>query len=334
MKKDPLGSRSFTDVVKGGQATTRIQEDIMRDGPIIMPWVRKPDNKDWLNRCVIRVLKDFSSVGSVNNILINRDYSFSSSYLGDKNILWCFDSVIELEGFLKNRFFLDDCFSSMSRWSKSWSTKRKLVCVKIYGVSVSSWGESFFIKLGNQVGTSVLIEKDTFLRRRLNRGNMLILIPNDRKSIGQIHIYMKGKTYLVHMDVEPKPVSFRGMVNDSGGRSKSDLSNQHNHKKGRRIFEKVLDVLSSSPNKNKNQGVGEVGRGRAEVDKGKRLWVRHSKLKRLPIFYENAKLSIGNKKDARPSIPSQKTTSFSSSDQDRGCVLKTVHWKSGMLLKE
>ncbi|KAK4850463.1 hypothetical protein QYF36_006982 [Acer negundo] len=191
MKKDPLGSRSFTDVVKGGQATTRIQEDIMRDGPIIMPW-----------------------------------------------------------------------------------------------------------------------------------------------SIGQIHIYMKGKTYLVHMDVEPKPVSFRGMVNDSGGRSKSDLSNQHNHKKGRRIFEKVLDVLSSSPNKNKNQGVGEVGRGRAEVDKGKRLWVRHSKLKRLPIFYENAKLSIGNKKNARPSIPSQKTTSFSSSDQDRGCVLKTVHWKSGMLLKE
>ena len=89
-------------------------------------WKSLRSNEEWLSRCAIGILKDFSSVSSVNSRLSSRDFPFSSHYLGDKSILWCFESSMDKEGFIKNRFFWGDCFSSMIGWSDKMVPKGKL----------------------------------------------------------------------------------------------------------------------------------------------------------------------------------------------------------------
>ena len=98
-------ARSFAEVVRGSLLNNRVLEADRNQKSFTMQWKKQPDNEDWLARSFIGVLKEFSSVNKVSRRLISRDYSFSSSYLGDENILWCFESELEMEGFLKNRFF-------------------------------------------------------------------------------------------------------------------------------------------------------------------------------------------------------------------------------------
>ncbi|KAK1582597.1 hypothetical protein Q3G72_016627 [Acer saccharum] len=96
---------SYAEVVKGSRVTSKVADENGKGRPITMSWTRQPDNEERLSRCDVGVLKEFSSVFSVNKRLVDRDYSYSSSYLGDKNILWCFGTTLEKEGFLKNIFF-------------------------------------------------------------------------------------------------------------------------------------------------------------------------------------------------------------------------------------
>ncbi|KAK1586456.1 hypothetical protein Q3G72_002762 [Acer saccharum] len=175
-----------------------------------MQWRRQPDNNDWLARCAIGVLKEFSSINNVSRRLINRDYSFSSSYLGDKNILWSFESELEIEGFLKNR-------------------------------------------------------------KRLDRGRILILIPQDCKAPHKSEVQPNSKDKQVVRTRLAVEVGKR-LTNGSGNKTKSYLSNQNNHRAGMEKFEKVSDVRILLPNMARAQD-REVGGGRTEVDKGKRLWL-------------------------------------------------------------
>ncbi|KAI9191723.1 hypothetical protein LWI28_012558 [Acer negundo] len=114
-------------------------------------------------RCAIGSLKEFSSLSSVNRRLSNKDYPFTSSYVGDKSILWCFDSVIEKEGFIRIRFFWDDYFTSMSNWSEKWIPKGKLALINVFGVPMNYWEESFFMKLEGKVGEPLWVEKEPLL---------------------------------------------------------------------------------------------------------------------------------------------------------------------------
>ncbi|KAK0600143.1 hypothetical protein LWI29_012039 [Acer saccharum] len=89
----------------------------------------------------------------------------------------------------------------------------------------------------------------------------------------------------------------RSLTNGSNSRSKS---NHHCHRM-RSIgkYEDFLEVNCFSQKQTRSRE--EVGGGeQVEGDKGKRLWVRKSKPKRLPNFYGNAKLSIGEKKERDP----------------------------------
>ena len=84
-----------------------------------MSWRRTDSGKMWMRKCAIGVLKNFSSIDMVNSKLIFRGIPFSSSYLGDKYILWFFESEVDCVGFVNNKFFWEDSFSSMSLCSES-----------------------------------------------------------------------------------------------------------------------------------------------------------------------------------------------------------------------
>ena len=85
-------------------------ESDRKEVKLSMFWKKQLTTETRLSRCAIGVLKDFSFVSSVNRRLINIDFSFSFLYLGDKSVLWCFNSKVDKEGFIKIRFFWDDCF--------------------------------------------------------------------------------------------------------------------------------------------------------------------------------------------------------------------------------
>ena len=70
-----------------------------------MYWEGSKVDAGWLEKCVVGVLRGFDEISSVNYRLTNRGFSLSSSYLGDKLILWEFDSEEDCNGFINNRFF-------------------------------------------------------------------------------------------------------------------------------------------------------------------------------------------------------------------------------------
>ncbi|KAI9186510.1 hypothetical protein LWI28_017996 [Acer negundo] len=229
------------------------------------------------------------------------------------------------------------------------------------GVPISCWGESFFIKLGNQIGTTVFIEYDTCKGKRLDRGKIQVILPQAWAKDVQINITMEEKIFTVHIEIDPKPVSFRWLVQLLGfsdfhsnsllgglpekekkdwpnssvlileirsltvevdrilinGSSSRSKSNRHcHHKRSMRKFEKFSEVncFSSKQSRSRND---ECGRGKVEVNKGKKLWVRQSELKRLPTFYGNAKISIRNKKGNLANLSWQDTSSSPSLESER-----------------
>ena len=93
---------SFVDAVRGPRMDLKYE----RKGALLsMSWRKHKQNSDRLSNCAIGSLKEFSFVSNVNKRLRDKDYSFSSSYIGDRSILWQFDSEIEKIGFIRNPFF-------------------------------------------------------------------------------------------------------------------------------------------------------------------------------------------------------------------------------------
>ncbi|KAK3231711.1 hypothetical protein Dsin_003592 [Dipteronia sinensis] len=50
-------------------------------------WDNKSGEGNWLDKCAVGELNQFSSMSKVNQRLTSRGFSFTSSYLGDKNIV-------------------------------------------------------------------------------------------------------------------------------------------------------------------------------------------------------------------------------------------------------
>ncbi|KAK3195321.1 hypothetical protein Dsin_026631 [Dipteronia sinensis] len=152
---------------------------VVKDDKVVeMSWDGSKYEYGWIERCAMGILNDFSSIQSVNKRLCNRDFSLSSKYLGDKSIVWEFESGMERDGFIKNHFFWDDCFSSMGRWSDSDVPKSRLVWVNCSSFLLRCWSEIFFKKVGWLLREPVLLAEETKDRRRINRGRMLVLIPH------------------------------------------------------------------------------------------------------------------------------------------------------------
>ncbi|KAK2640632.1 hypothetical protein Ddye_028427 [Dipteronia dyeriana] len=124
-----------------------------------------------------------------------------------KSILWSFESKVEKDGFIKNRFFWGNCFSSMSSWSDHWAPKGKLEQIIAHGVPMNCWDDAFFLKLGRHIGDSLWVDEETSFRKRLDRGSFLAPIPNDCSNFFSIKVSMEDLSFTVKMEVDPKPVS-------------------------------------------------------------------------------------------------------------------------------
>ncbi|KAK2640496.1 hypothetical protein Ddye_028291 [Dipteronia dyeriana] len=85
---------TYDEVLKGDQRTTCFVEERMEDQFSTLSWTNFQIEEEWFKKCVMGVLKDLSKVSTVNSRLRNRGFLFSSTYVGDKRIVWFF----ELEG--------------------------------------------------------------------------------------------------------------------------------------------------------------------------------------------------------------------------------------------
>ena len=84
----------------------------------------------------------------MNNHLNAKGFEFTSSYLGDKCILWRFESVAQKEEFIHSRRLWNDVFSAMVRLIESLTPQSRLVWVNCWGIPMSCWYKAFFLKLG------------------------------------------------------------------------------------------------------------------------------------------------------------------------------------------
>ena len=116
VRKEQLfnGTKTFAEILrenrgsKGEQVSKKFgQKEIERDSmkELTMFWSGHQREEHWLRRCAVGVLKTFSKVDSVNDRLESRGFKFTSHFVGTKSVLWCFESEIDKEGFINNRFF-------------------------------------------------------------------------------------------------------------------------------------------------------------------------------------------------------------------------------------
>ncbi|KAK2654549.1 hypothetical protein Ddye_014405 [Dipteronia dyeriana] len=141
--------RSFMEVVKEkrrNKMDTEQSDDFMS-----MIWEEPSGEAGWLSKCAIGVLRSFCDVYSVNNWLASRGIPFSSTYLGEKCILWSFLSESERVGFMKIRSLWDDCLFSMEIWSWSMIPQSQPMWVEISKVPLSVCN-SAFLNVGKCLG--------------------------------------------------------------------------------------------------------------------------------------------------------------------------------------
>ncbi|KAK1572029.1 hypothetical protein Q3G72_026490 [Acer saccharum] len=55
--------------------------------------------------------------------------------------------------------------------------KSRLVWLNCVGIPLRCWLESFFRKIGRTLGEPLVVDNETVLRSRLDRGRLLALIP-------------------------------------------------------------------------------------------------------------------------------------------------------------
>ncbi|KAI9195785.1 hypothetical protein LWI28_018006 [Acer negundo] len=256
----------------------------------------------WLSKCAFRVLKDFSSVFSVNERLSNRGFSFFSIYLGDKKALWHFDSECDIIGLIKNRVLRDDSFLKMERWSMEATILSKSVWIEVFGVLLNCWSLSFFMKINNVLGEPPLVDENTVKKRRLDVGRLLVLIPFGHQCLGKIEeiggdVTEKGQVV----------VSFISKANCEV--DKADIVDSH--QMGNRVKEKEKLEVDRGLHKKKNDKYEgfkksvksfcfkESGeRTISETlftngqDKGKNVYVRKLKLNPWSVFVSSVRSKL------------------------------------------
>lgn len=151
-------------VEKGGKRKEKV---------LSMSWSRKLNNGGWFSKCTVGILKEFSSISSVNHRLSSRGYTFSDAYLWNKCVIWSFESESDKDGFMNNRFFLDDCFLSMEKCFENFNPKARLAWIKFSGIPLQCWNSSFFKKVGWLFSEPLIIDEETLQRRRLYRVRIL-----------------------------------------------------------------------------------------------------------------------------------------------------------------
>ncbi|KAK3223404.1 hypothetical protein Dsin_010429 [Dipteronia sinensis] len=160
----------------------------------------------WLKFCAVGVLKVFSDMSPVIKRLGN--ITTSTFYLGDKNILWLFQSIKDREVFVRNRFLWEDCFSSVGGWSMAVTPQSRMSWVEFRGIPLHCWCEDFFMRLGWALGEPLLVEEDTLKRRRLDRAMVLVLMPYSVRCPEKIKVVIGNRPFSVLSMEDQAPVNF------------------------------------------------------------------------------------------------------------------------------
>ncbi|KAK3212283.1 hypothetical protein Dsin_016989 [Dipteronia sinensis] len=184
-------------------------------------WNGQKFKKEWLSRCAVGILKEFSSV---NSRLSSRGFMFSSSYLGDKLILWCFESAYEMEGFIMNRFFWDDIFLSVSIWSNAFVPQVRLAWINVKGIPASYWCHFFLVKFGGLFGEPLMVDKESCLRRRVDRVRFLAIIQTFRTVPRVVNMVIRKEVFLAAVMEETEPVPYSWLSNLLGLTESSNLN--------------------------------------------------------------------------------------------------------------
>ncbi|KAK0580968.1 hypothetical protein LWI29_008247 [Acer saccharum] len=237
----PNSDRSYVEVVYGQSYDPSKYENI-----VTMSWTKKKDEREWLTNCAVGTLKTFKNFGSVRDRLKSRGFSFSASYLGDNHILWCFETQIDRDGFLANRFFWEDCFRSMKRWNVSHIPKSKLVWIECNEVPLFCWNSNFFLKLGGMIGEPLLVEEDTVMKRKLDKGRVMVSEDQDPVEAS----WVKHQLGLQKDDLNSNPSSRRERANSLEGEGAASIhslpvKDMGNRGVGRKIRKEVRDKSPS-----------------------------------------------------------------------------------------
>ncbi|KAK0600462.1 hypothetical protein LWI29_015248 [Acer saccharum] len=209
-------TRSFMEVLRGNQVSgskSPEKEKEKEDVKLLkMTWDFRQEEHEWLSRCAVGVLKDFVEVSRVNKRLIDAGIMFSSSYLGDKSILWCLDSISHKEAFIYDRFFWADSFSAMVKWSNSVVPQSRIACMNCRGVPLSCWSPNFFKNLGWQVSEPLLVDEGVEKRTRLDLGWILVLVPHSKPCYFKVKVTAGLKSYDVDLVEDVIPVDLRDFL--------------------------------------------------------------------------------------------------------------------------
>ncbi|KAK0591464.1 hypothetical protein LWI29_002331 [Acer saccharum] len=220
-------NRSFAEVVEGrkkGMVANRGSEG----GNICsMNWKDKQESFDWLDRCAVGVLRNFSSMASVNRKLTNRGFCFSSAYLGDKCVVWEFESRIDYDDFIRNHYIWKECFSLMVHWTDSVIPKSRLVWLNCVGISLQCWSESFFRKVGWTLGEPLVVDNEIVMRCRLEKGRLLALIPVGAIVPSKIKVLENNQSFEFWIFEDPIPVNQSWLMKHLDLKKKSGIDSSN-----------------------------------------------------------------------------------------------------------
>ncbi|KAK3229395.1 hypothetical protein Dsin_001276 [Dipteronia sinensis] len=244
--------RFYAEALIGNQEESKAQGT--HDNPAIMNWEGTQLNEVWLSKCAVGVLKHFSDLSSVNHRLSNRGFTFYSHYMGDKIILWHFETDIECIGFVKSRFFWDDCFASIEVCSKHIVAKSRPVWVEVYGIPLSCWHGSFFLQVGRVLGVPLLIEEDTLKKKRLGKGKVLVLFPFESKCSEKIKVVEHSRSFELTIVRDDSKVDYdwiRSHLSLTNGNHKQVSETLENRRRRPEKFESQTPLLLAQKNPDK-----------------------------------------------------------------------------------
>ncbi|KAI9180216.1 hypothetical protein LWI28_002421 [Acer negundo] len=199
------GKQSFATVVKEVCANTCGSSDQL--GCLEMSWKIQNEAEELLARSAIKVLRDFFDVNLVELKLEARCFAFTSTYLGGKSVVWTFESEMDKDGFIRNRFFWSDNFISMSIWSESSVSLDRPRWLEVYNVPLHCWCKDFFTEVGGQAGETVWVENSTIRRERIDRGRILVLVPFEFQKDREVVVKFGENSFLVKITASPESVS-------------------------------------------------------------------------------------------------------------------------------
>jgi hypothetical protein len=197
---------SYAEAVKGMVGNSGTNERMVKGGEEVVKWEEESSEDSWLKYCAVGVLKTFADVYPLIKGLLDLQIKSSSFYMGDKNILWIFNSITERDDFIRRRCLWEGFFSSMGNWNPAVTPQSRLVWVEFRGVPLNCWCDEFFHRLGWAVGEPLLIEEETQNKEVLTIGRVLVLIPFRSKCPETIKVMTGRNSFPISVWEDPAPV--------------------------------------------------------------------------------------------------------------------------------